>query len=736
MNNSSIQEEIKGIVDSVTYKNKDNGYTVIKLKVAKELLVVTGCMPFLSEGDSVTVTGSYVNHPSYGRQFKCDFCEVSMPETEAQILKYLSGGSIKGVGPATALKIVELFKDDTLDVIENRPEELTRIKGISAEKAYSISEQYKQQFGVRDIMITLSRYNITPNEASLIFKTLGVQSIDIINENPYALCSEGIGFGFDRVDEIAEKLLVAPDNRFRISAGIEHVLRGNLSNGHTCLPRNKLVDVATRFLEVDKDIIVENLDLLIGSMRIFEFIIDGKPFDFLPDYAATEEYIAARIKNILGNNIELHKVSNAELDFVQNRLGINFDPIQIDAVNGVMSNNLFILTGGPGTGKTTTLNAIIEIFDRRDLSIALAAPTGRAAKRMTELTGRDASTIHRLLEVEWGRDSKPYFSKNQKHPLEYDVLIVDEMSMVDVQLFKALLEAVRITTRIILVGDSDQLPSVGAGNVLNDLIASDMVPYVKLEKIFRQAAQSSIVSFSHEIIRGCVPENYEKANDFFFMKRGNVFSTSNTVVDLCVNRLPEAYGFSPTADIQELCPSRKKECGTVNLNNMLQVALNPLKKGESELHFKGNAFRVGDKVMHIKNDYDIIWQSDDGEIGTGVFNGDIGYIESIDHKERLLKVRYDEKVATYYDEDLGLIELAYAVTVHKSQGCEFNCVIIPLSETTPLLRYRNLLYTAITRAKKLIILVGDTSIFEDMIENDRKTLRYTALKHFLLGNEV
>lgn len=736
MNSSSINEEIKGIVDSITYKNKDNGYTVIKLKVAKELLVVTGNMPFLSEGDSVKITGSYVNHPSYGRQFKCDICEVSMPETEAQILKYLSGGAIKGVGPATALKIVELFKQETLDIIENHPEELVRIKGINADKAYSISEQYKQQFGVRDIMITLSRYNITPNEASLIFKTLGVNSIEIINNNPYALCSEGIGFGFERVDDIAEKLSVEPDNRYRVAAGIEHVLRGNLANGHTCLPRNKLIDVAIRFLDVEKEVVVEVLDALISSIRIFEYLINGNPFDFLPDYAASEEYIAARIKNILANNVNLHQVSNAELEFVQGRLGLNFDPIQIDAVNEVMNNNLFVLTGGPGTGKTTTLNAIIEIFDRRNLSIALAAPTGRAAKRMTELTGREASTIHRLLEVEWGNDSKPYFSKNQKNPLEYDVLIVDEMSMVDVQLFRALLEAVRITTRIILVGDSEQLPSVGAGNVLNDLIASEIVPFLRLEKIFRQAAQSSIVSFSHEIIRGIVPENYEKANDFFFMKRSNVFLTSNTVVDLCNNRLPEAYGFSPTADIQVLCPSRKKECGTVNLNNMLQDVLNPLKKGESELHFKGNAFRVGDKVMHIKNDYDIIWQTDNGESGTGIFNGDIGYIESIDHKERLLKVRYDDKVATYYDEDLGLIELAYAVTVHKGQGCEFNCVIIPICDTTPLLRYRNLLYTAITRAKKLIILVGDTKIFEDMIENDRKTLRYTALRYFLTGNDL
>ncbi len=729
-------EELKGTVEAVTYKNKENGYTVIKLKVGKELLVVTGNMPFVSEGDAVTIKGVYFNHPTYGRQFKCDYCEVSMPETEAQILKYLSGGAIKGVGPATALKIVEIFKDDALDVIENRPEELMRIKGISSEKAYSISEQYKQQFGVRDIMITLSRYNITPGEAALIFKTLGVQSIDIIGENPYALCSEGIGFSFDRVDEIAEKFDIEPDNINRISAGIEYVLRGNLLNGHTCLPRTKVIDVASRYLGVDKDSVGDVLEHLIGSMRIYEFDIDGNDFEFLPDYAAAEEYIGGRIKNILNNNAELHEVSSAELEFVQSRLGINFDPIQLDAVNEAMKNSLFILTGGPGTGKTTTLNAIIEIFDRRNFSIALAAPTGRAAKRMTELTGRNASTLHRLLEVEWGSDSKPFFAKNQKHPLEYDLLIVDEMSMVDVQLFRALLEATRISTRIILVGDSEQLPSVGAGNVLNDLLASETVPFVRLEKIFRQAAQSSIVTFSHSIIRGHVPENYEKANDFFFMRRGDVFSTSNTVVELCSSRLPDAYSYSPTADIQVLCPSRKKECGTVNLNNMLQDALNPLKKGEPELHFKGNAFRVGDKVMHIKNDYDIIWQTDDGECGTGIYNGDIGYIESIDLRERSIKVRFEEKVATYYDDDLNLIELAYAVTVHKSQGCEFNCVVIPLSDTTPLLRYRNLLYTAITRAKKLIVLVGDPVVFEDMIENDRKTLRYTALKYFLKDRRI
>ena len=733
MINDEGSVELKGIVDTVTYKNKDSGYTVIKLKSGKDIIVVTGTMPFVSEGDSITVRGSYIMHPTYGRQFKCDFCEVTVPETEAQILKYLSGGAIKGVGPATAVKIVELFKERTLDVIENEPKELTRIKGISIDKALSIAEQFKQQFGIRDIMITLSRFNITPNEASLIFKTLGVQSIDIIKENPYSLCMDGIGFSFERVDEIAENFDITADNEYRIFAGIQYVLKGNLSNGHTCLPKKKLVDVSSRLLGVERDCAIDVLEKMIGSLSLFEYIIDGVPFVFLPDYAAAEEYIGGRINNILKNNQELYEVSSVELNFVQQRLGINFDPIQISAVNVAMKNSFFILTGGPGTGKTTTLNTIIEIFDRRDMSIGLAAPTGRAAKRMTELTGRDASTIHRLLEVEWGSDSKPYFAKNRKNPLDFDVLIIDEMSMVDVQLFRALLDALKITTRIILVGDSDQLPSVGAGNVLNDLIASEKVPFVKLEKIFRQAAQSSIITFSHEIIKGQIPESYEKASDFFFIKRNDVFSTTNTVIELCSTRLPEAYSFSPFEDIQVLCPSRKKECGTLNLNNCLQDVLNPLNKNEPELHFKGCAFRVGDKVMNIKNDYDIIWETKNGESGTGIFNGDIGFIESIDIKERALRVAFDDKIATYFDENLALLELAYATTVHKSQGCEFECVVVPLYDTSALLQYRNLLYTAITRAKKLIVLVGNTEIFENMIENDRKTLRYTALKYFLNG---
>ena len=727
---------IKGTVDSVSFRNNDNGYTVIKLKVNNEIIVATGTMPFVTEGDSLTLHGSYVFHSVYGHQFKCELCEVAMPQTQAQILRYLSSGVIKGVGPSTAAKIVERFKDDTLDIIENSPLQLTSIKGISEEKAMSISEQFKMQFGMRDIMLTLSKFNITPNEAISIFKTFGPNSIDIIKENPYSLCNDEINFSFERVDEIAVKFDIDVNNIFRIAAGVEYVLKSNLSNGHTCLPLKKLTDVSSRFLEVETDKVMETIEIMLDSLRLYCKEFDDNTFVFLPEYASAEEYISNKIKVMLNNNQQLHNITEHELNFVERKLNIKFDSMQISAVNYAMQNSLFILTGGPGTGKTTALNAIIKILSNRNMSFALSAPTGRAAKRMTELTGHNATTIHRLLEVEWTKGDKISFSKNSKNHLDYDVIILDEMSMVDAPLFKAVLEAVKINSRLILVGDSDQLPSVGAGNVLNDLIASDIIPFVRLNKIFRQAAESSIVNFSHDIINGKIPSNYERSDDFFFIARTDAHATVSTVVDLCCDRLPNAYNFNSINDIQVLCPSKKKSCGTLNLNNLLQDKLNPLKKNAPELNFKGFSFRVGDKVMHIKNDYDITWVSDDGEIGTGIYNGDIGVICEIDVKNRLIKVKYDNKTASYYEEQISLIELAYAITVHKSQGCEFSCVVIPLFDISNLLKYRNLLYTAITRAKDMIVLVGNPSVFEDMIMNDKKTLRYTSLKYLLMDCDL
>ena len=725
--------EIKGIIENVTYRNRDNGYTVVNVKVGKEHVTAAGVMPYLSDGDSVVLYGDYVVHSVYGRQFRVDAAEATAPQSQLQVLKFLSSGAIKGVGPSTAAKIVEKFREDTLDIIENAPLKLAAIRGISEEKALAISEEYKKQYGVRDIMLTLSKFKITPNEAAKIFKHLGSNCVELVKSNPYLLCLEGIDFPFERVEEIAESFNISQENSDRISAGIEFVLRRNLLNGHTCLPRNKLIDVSVRLLSVNRTLLEDTLDKMLDSFLLAEKQMGKEFYIFLNDYAAAEEFSAAKLKALINSNISLMPISPVELKFVEAKLNIAFDEKQIDAVNEAMNSGVFVLTGGPGTGKTTTLNAIISVLSSRGKSIALAAPTGRAAKRMTELTGYEAKTIHRLLEVEWGENDKATFGKNRKTPLDYDVVIIDEMSMVDTLLFRSLLEAIRMTTRIILVGDSDQLPSVGAGNVLSDIINSNIVPFVKLNKVFRQALTSTIVTNAHKIIKGEIPDFKEKSSDFFFIRKSTPSRVAEAVLELCTNRLPEVYGLSPMTDIQVLCPSKKLETGTLNLNKILQESLNPYNEKLNEMYYKGIPFRQGDKVMQIKNDYDICWTKTNGEIGSGVFNGDIGFILEINKRDGILKVQFDDKIATYFDTDLGLLEHAYAVTVHKSQGSEFDCVILPLFDTPHQLRYRNLLYTAITRAKKLLIAVGSEEIFCAMAENDRKTLRYSALSYLLSG---
>lgn len=723
--------ELKGTVEKITYKNSSNGYTVFKLKVGKEQVTCVGLVPVINEGDTVTVSGNYSSHSIYGEQFTVSSVEVSAPKTQLQILKFLSSGAVKGVGPATALKIVERFKSKTLDIIENYPLELTVIKGISEEKALSICEEYKKQFGIRDIMISLAEFNITPTEATEIFKHLGIDSIALIRENPYLLCCDEIGFSFDRAEDISATLGLPQDNDGRICAGVEHILKRNLSNGHTCVPMSKLVPIAVDLLGVNRIMIEDSIDNMCTKMQTALRSIDGEDFLFLWDYFVAEEFIASKLNAYIDSNIPLFPITDAELSALEKTLGITFDEKQKESVNAALSNNVFILTGGPGTGKTTTLNALIRIFERRNLSISLCAPTGRAAKRITELTGYDAKTLHRLLEVEWGKGGKQSFSKNKKNPLDYDIIIIDEMSMVDTMLFKALLEACRITTRIILVGDSDQLPSVGAGNILGDLIDCGRISGIKLEKIFRQSDSGDIVKNAHKVISGQIPTIDNNSKDFFFLKNYNPELASRVTCELVSERLPNAYGFSSVEDIQVLCPSKKGACGSYNLNILLQEALNPYKKNTKELHYKGIAFREGDKVMQVKNDYDISWTADSGECGNGIFNGDIGTVLSVDVRNRSLAVRFDDKVATYFDEDLEILELGYAITVHKSQGSEFDCVVIPICDTSKLLRYRNLIYTAITRAKKMLVFVGNEEIMKEMILNDRKTLRYSGLKYFM-----
>ena len=728
-------KELKGIVDKITFRNNDNGYTVFKLMVGKDIVTCVGLISVINEGETVKVTGEYSSHSVYGEQFNVATIELSAPKTQLQILKFLSSGAIKGVGPATAIKIVEQFKDKTLDVIENHPVALTVIKGISEEKANQICDEYKKQYGIRDIMLTLAEFNITPLEATVIFKELGVYSIEKIRENPYLLCSDEIGFPFERAEEISEKLGVPPESDGRLSAGIEYILKRNLSNGHTCLPTSKLMTVAENLLSVNSIMIEDTLKQMCERMQIIKRRFEGEEYIFLYEYHSAEEYIASKIRALSESNNPMYPITLDELSKIENGLGFKFDDVQREAVNLALENNIFILTGGPGTGKTTTLNALIHILHNRKLSIALCAPTGRAAKRITELTGFEAKTLHRLLEVEWSDGEKQKFCRNKKNPLDENVIIIDEVSMVDTMLFKALLEACRISSRIIIVGDSDQLPSVGAGNVLSDLLSSGAVSSVRLTKIFRQNESSDIVKNAHKIISGEKPVLKNDSSDFFFIKNLNPDYTANTTVDLVLNRLPKAYGFEALNDIQVLCPSKKFICGSHNLNLLLQDALNPVKKNTKQLFFKGVSFRVGDKVMQTKNDYDIVWNADDGESGSGVFNGDIGTIVDVNVKESSLSVRYDNKVATYFEENLDIIELAYAVTVHKSQGSEFDCVVIPLCDTPKLLRYRNLIYTAITRAKKLIVFVGSEDILYDMIENDRKILRYSGLRHMLLNYE-
>ena len=734
MVNSQSQETITltGTVNRITYKNETNGYTVAEVRADKENVTVVGILPFLNEGDLADFYGKYIIHPSYGQQFSALSFERKIPQNAAAILRYLSAGAIKGIGPATAAKIVEKFGEDTLNVIQDNPKDLTSIKGISLQKALNISEEYKKQFSVRDIMLMLSKYKVTPDRCLSIYRKFGDKSTEIIKSNPYVLCEEGIDFRFEVAEDIASDLNFEKDSEQRVAAGLEYVLRKNLANGHTCLPRNKFIEVCCRLLECKESTIEICLDRLIECMRLCSDAIDRTEYISIPGYRFAEQHIAARmmsVKDFINSSVT---VDELEIQNVENRLGIRFEELQRKAIFEAFESGILILTGGPGTGKTTTLNAIIKLFESRDLDIELAAPTGRAAKRMTELTGREAKTIHRLLEVEWGEGDKRQFARNEKNPLSCDVIIIDEASMIDAMLFDDLLKALRLSCRIILVGDSAQLPSIGAGNVLGDILASEVFPSIRLKKVFRQARESMIVSNAHAIINGERADFSNKESDCFFLRRGDKYLSVSTILELVTDRLPNAYKINPLTDVQILCPSKMMDTGTVNLNNLLQERLNPHKKGEPQLSFKGFFMRKGDKVMQIKNNYDLQYVKDNGEYGTGIYNGDVGFITDIDLRAGILKVRYDDKVATYFSEDMGQLELAYAVTVHKSQGSEYDYVILPLFDVPAKLKYRNLLYTAVTRAKKMLILVGSEATWNEMAENDRKTLRYTLLKKFLL----
>ncbi|MDR2932065.1 MAG: ATP-dependent RecD-like DNA helicase [Oscillospiraceae bacterium] len=726
-------QKLPGTVEHIVYSSEDTGFTVLEIDSDGELVTVVGTLPAVAPGEELILTGRFTSHPTYGQQFKAELCERTLPATASAIRKYLASGAIKGIGPKTAIRIVEIFGDETLEIIEKNPMRLAEVPGISKRKATEISEEYKHIFGIRAVMLFLSRYDIEPSAAIRVWKTWGMLAVDVITNDPYQLCIEAIGVAFETADMIAAQMDMDTAAPQRIAAGIRHVLIHNLGNGHTCLPRDKLLPAAAGLLGLESYLLEDVLESMVADSGLIADTVGGIPYIYLPDMYEAETYIAGRLKLMLDTTAPEGARCDADIAALEQRLGIEYARLQRKAIAMALESRVFILTGGPGTGKTTTLNGILSILEAQGAKVALAAPTGRAAKRMSELCGREAKTIHRLLEVDYRNENDPgiKFKRDEKNPLRFDVIILDEVSMVDTRLMHSLMKAMKLAARLILVGDPDQLPSVGAGNILRDLITSDIIPMVHLSEIFRQAQASSIVSNAHQIVRGEEPDLGVRDNDFFFMRQGDYGRTLQTVVDLCATRLPKAYGFSPLWDIQVIAPSRVGALGTVELNKVLQQQLNPKADSKIDFVFGAVTFRERDKVMQVRNNYDIVWKKDDGEQGTGVFNGDIGVIEMIDRPSRTILVRFEDRVAEYNFDMADEMEHAYAITVHKSQGSEFEAVVMPLMNYHQKLYYRNILYTAVTRARKILIMLGKPETVSAMVANHRKVLRYTNLAGFI-----
>ena len=731
MEYSEQVEVISGTVADVTYQNIETGFTVLELECDNSLVTAVGIMPEVAVGEMLELGGRFDNHAIYGRQFKVISFVKSFPSDSAAILRYLSSGTIKGIGPATAKRIVAEFQDDTFETLLNHPEMVAKIKGITLNKAEEISREMKNRTSMRDTLHFFAPYGFTTEEILNIYGVFQDSSIEIVKNNPYLICHANIGISFTKADDFAKTLGIPNDFNGRISAAVLYILSHNLSNGHTCLPLSKLVPIVSSFLGLDEEFVYPEIEKLCLDGQTVLININGEDLLFLREYFEAESFISERL-SIARSPLESFSVSDTEISLIEEELNIEFEKMQRRAIKSVGESGILVLTGGPGTGKTTVLNAIIKVLEAREFKISLAAPTGRAAKRMTEVTGKEAKTIHRLLEVEKiGGEHR--FKKCEKDMLDCDVLIIDEMSMVDSALFAATLKAIRLDCRIILVGDHNQLPSVGAGNILQDILTSEKFNWTRLETVFRQALESDIIVNSHKAVKGEKLSAESNGNDFFIIEIGNPVAAAKYITDLCTRRLCDAYNVSVFDGIQVLCPSRKMRLGTEALNSSLQNIVNPPDSNKKEMTFQGYLLREGDKVMQVKNNYDIMWQKDNGEIGIGVFNGDIGTVISIDKLNRCMKIRFDDKTADYLADDIYQLELAYAVTVHKSQGREFDYVVIPVADVPSKLKYRNLLYTGMTRAKKMLILVGSTNTVNEMIENDRKTLRYTGLCEFLRG---
>lgn len=735
-------ETVSGIVERVVYSNEENGYTVCEVaSVGSDgediLVTLVGTMPFIAVSETVKACGKWVVHPSFGKQFSVEFYEKELPANETAILRYLSSRTVKGIGPSSAKKIVERFGQDTFDVLENHPQWLEEIPGISPEKAEKISESFEQQFGVRSVMM-FCRDFVGPATAVRIYKRWGGAAVDTIKDNPYILCDEIYGLGFERVDRMAASLGLENNSEHRIMAGMKYLLNYNAgSNGHTYIPAERLIEASMRLLSVGEDEVRNAFKALETSEDIKVVRREGRDLTYLKSYYDAERYTAEKL-DLLDRVCPKLDIDDIDrfIGIVESTNGISYAKAQKKAIVNVLTSGVMILTGGPGTGKTTVIRAVISLFENMRMKVLLAAPTGRAAKRMSESTDHEASTIHRMLEMEYSDGREPIYKKNENDLLDADVIIIDEASMIDIVLMAALCKAIKPAARLLLIGDSDQLPSVGAGNVLNDIIRSDRFNTVRLREIFRQVSSSLIITNAHAINNGDYPDLDIKNNDFFFLGRSSGTDIADTVASLCRTRLPRAYGEQIRGKIQVIVPSRKGQVGTQYLNAVLQSSLNPPDQKKREKKYRDIIFREGDKVMQIRNNYEIDWErveiTGDVTEGTGIFNGDIGIIEQIRPGEESVVVNFEGRIAVYDYTQLEELEHAYAITVHKSQGSEYPVVIIPLYQSSPRLMTRNLLYTAVTRAREMVIIVGEKETVAQMVQNNRLSHRYTGLCEALL----
>ena len=723
--------QLEAVIENTVFRNEENGYSIMEARAGRERITVVGTLPALGAGEQVLLEGMWVEHPQYGRQWKVTGWEIRKPTTLLGIERYLGSGLIPGIRTATAKLLVQEFGERTLDILSEHPEQLTQVPGIGKKRAQQLGKAFQEQYGAREAMIFLQSYGVSPTLAVKISKRYGADAQRKIRENPYRLIDDIEGVGFLTADRIALSLGIPQDSEYRLRAGIKYALsEAAAGEGHTYLPRDTLLERAARGLRVSGELLTHQLDGLLFAREIIALDAEGTEAMLLAPYFYAEKEIARYLKLLMSaaRTADKPDVSRRVRDF-EKKNGIQFSENQRLAVSEAVQRGLLVITGGPGTGKTTIINCILALLSG---GVQLAAPTGRAAKRMSEATGREAKTLHRLLEFS-GEEGK--FQRDEQNPLDCACVIVDEMSMVDVFLMRSLLRALKPGTRLIMVGDADQLPSVGAGNVLGDILKSGVIPSVRLTDIFRQSGESLIVVNAHRINHGGAPILNQKGSDFFFERRPYAEDAAQAIVGLCEKRLPAYLRTDfPARDIQVLSPTKKSGAGVYLLNQLLQAALNPAtpERRKPEIHYGDTAFRLGDKVMHVKNNYQLPWKNDDGTEGEGVFNGDVGFISKVDTQDRVVTVRYDDERTVEYDyQQLEELELAYCLSVHKSQGSEFPCVVMPVVGGPPRLLTRNLFYTALTRARKLVVLVGREDAIAAMVNNNHIAARYTTLRQRL-----